>query len=258
MKKYTVPALALVLVLALSAIAYAASSYTVGGAVSPKNSGSKSKPTNSAIDLEYKVTETEGANVRPAGLDAQKIFFEGIKINTVGPKCSASKMNSGANPSDASCPAAARLATGYARNLAGPVGSRTGPNVPCYLALRLYNAGGGDLALFVAGKPNSSNESKSCPLDVSRAIKVDTKNTSKGATISLKIPETLQEPRKGVRNALVELKLDGRKRSGRKNGKTVGVFESFACSGSDRNIVYTFDNESGPNVQETAKIPCTK
>lgn len=249
-------AVAAVMLLATAAVAYAANSYEVGGKVTPTKSGTKSRPATVKVDLSYKVSDPAGPNVRPAALDAQRIFFEGIRINTIGPKCTASQINQGNNPSDADCPRAARIATGFANNLAGPIADRNGPNARCYLDLRLYNSGGGKLALFVAGGP-SENEAKNCPLDVSRAIPVNVRNGSRGATISLSIPNDLKVPAPGVRNALYELNLKGIRKSARRNGRSVGIFQSFACSGRDRDIRYTFDNEEGPNVTETAKVRCS-
>ena len=244
--------------LSIAATAYAANQYDVGAKFSPSKAGTKSKPRPVAVSLNFDVKTTDGEGARPSALSAVKISFAGTKINTVGPKCTASQINSGGTPSDEDCPSGAVLATGFANNLAGPIGNRMGPNVKCYLALTLYNSGSNKLALFVKGTPQSNaDDPKHCPLPVQQAIPVTVKNSSKGATISLSIPARLKEPGPGVRNALREMNLKGRNKKAKRNGKTVGVFETFAaCKGGKRAVTYEFTNEDGPKFKETAQASC--
>ena len=158
MRKLFLPAVAAALCLALPASAMAANAYTITSSFSPGKSGKASKPTPVSGAFGFSVADPEGK--RPYALDAIKVDFSGIRMNTADfATCSATAIEQA--QSDKVCKSSALVATGYANNIAGNAASRDDASIRCYLTIKLYNSGKGKGALFVKGDPMAA---KSCPI----------------------------------------------------------------------------------------------
>ena len=246
--------LALTLAVAIAAIAQAANTYDITSSFSPTNAGSSSKPVAVGGKFGFKVTETTGQ--RPAALDSLRITFTGMRLNTRFFRgCTAASMEQA--QSDAGCPAAAKMGTGFARNIAGNINNRADQSQRCYLSINLWNSGGGKMALFVRGNPNAP-EATRCPLPIATAIPVSITRRSNGDVFAFNIPQNLKTPLATIRNALVETQLSFSRKTVRRSGRTRGFFESVGgCRRNQRSIPVRFDNEgSDTDVTQSAIARC--
>src|SRR3954447_23174910 len=85
MKKISIAALAIVLVVASAAFAAVAqqNTYSVTASTSPTKAGTKKKPVAIKLIFNYKVGETHGQ--RPAVVNKYDIGFDGLKADPDGP-----------------------------------------------------------------------------------------------------------------------------------------------------------------------------
>lgn len=257
MKKKTslATALALTLAFAIAAIAQAANTYDISTSFSPTKTGTSARPAAVGGAFGFKVTETTGQ--RPAALDSLRITFNGVRLNTRFFRgCSAAAMEQA--QSDAGCPAAAKMGSGFARNIAGNINNRADQSQRCYLSLNLWNSGGGKMALFVRGNPNAPAATR-CPLPIATAIPVTITRRSTGDVFSFNIPQNLKTPLATIRNALVETQITFSRKTVRRSGRTRGFFETVgACRRNQRAINVRFDNEgSDTDVTQSAIARCT-
>lgn len=252
MKKVLLP-LTAALALSLSGTAMAANEYTITSSANPSNAGTKKKPTPISGRFAFQVRDTEGK--RPLALDALAVEFRGVRINTSPfARCTATQIEQAS--SDAGCPAGARVASGFANNIAGNINDRNDTSLRCYLTVRLWNSGPGKMALFVQGSPNAA---RPCPIEVATAIPVSITRRATGDRLSFTIPENLKTPVATIRNSLIETSLSFRKLTRRSGGRRVGAFETFACGARNRNAVnVTFTNEGGNVVRQSGFSRCTK
>jgi len=244
------------LALSLAGIAIAANEYTITNSTNPSNAGTKSKPTPISGKFAFQVKDTEGK--RPLALDAIRIKFGNTRINTRQfAKCTASQIEQAS--SDSGCPAGARVASGFANNIAGNINDRNDTSLRCYLTVRLWNSGAGKMALFVQGSPNAP---RPCPIEVATAIPVSVRASSTGDTLSFTIPENLKTPVATIRNSLIETSLTIRKLTKKSGGRTVGALETFGCgAGARKNankVDVTFINEGGNTVRQSGFARCSK
>ena len=268
MKTLFVAASAVVVSLVMATSAMAVNQYTVAGSTSPRQTGTAKKPQPVRVNLRFTVQDTEAA--RPLGLKSFKLLMGGTRINTnLFPACTA-KTTTDAQ-SDAGCKPSALLAEGFALNLAGPTNDRqnAGRQLKCYLSLRLWNARNNRLNLHVEGKqsPQGFADPKHCPLPVSVGIPITVKRLSRGSQIELVIPSSLTNPAPGFTNSVVEMRLNGKRKSkisgSGKSRRRVGVFETTGrCArtggGFSRAFNYEFTNESGPSISQTARSKCSR
>jgi hypothetical protein len=102
MKKF-LPAFALIAALATPSVASAANEYTISYSTNPTKSGTSKQPAAVSGKFGFSVRDTEGG--RPFALDALRVTFTGVRINTRQfATCTAAKIE--AAQSDAGCPAA--------------------------------------------------------------------------------------------------------------------------------------------------------
>ncbi len=251
MKKF-LPAAVLVAALAVPSVASAANEYTISYSTNPTKSGTSKKPRAVSGKFGFSVRDTEGG--RPFALDSLRVTFAGVRINTRQfATCTAAKME--AAQSDAGCPSASRVATGFANNLAGNINDRRDASIRCALTVTMYNSGSGKAALFVKGSPNAP---RPCPIEVATAIPVSITRTSTGDRLSFTIPQNLKQPLATLRNSLVETQLTLLRKTVRKSGRTVGYFETFGgCRSGRRTVTARFDNEGANDTTQSGFARCS-
>lgn len=256
MRKTLLPVAVLTAALAVPTAAQAANSYTITASLSPSKSGTTKRPVPVGGTFGFKVVDTEGK--RPYALDALKLSFTGLRMNTRQFKtCSATSMERAS--SDKGCPKAALVAQGFANNIAGDINNRDDKSINCYLSLRLWNSGSGKAALFVSGKPNPNNpnDPKQCPIEVNTAIPVSIVRRPTGDRLQFTIPENLKRPLATIRNSLVETKLTLLKKTVRKAGRKVGFWETVGgCRKGRRTITAQFDNEGNNDTTQSGFARC--
>jgi hypothetical protein len=260
MRKIAVLITALVAVFAVTAVALAAqvNTYTVTASGSPTKAGSKKHPVTEAIKFDYSIAEAAGQ--RPATVSQYSIFFKGLRTNgKYFKKCTADQINSAG--SDSVCNKAAKVGSGSVDNQAGPTNDPTNKSIACHLALTLYNAGQGKLALYLAGGPS---EPQPCAVALAVAIPGVYKNQKGGQALQFSVPSQLLHPIPGIDNAVVRVtstiprktaKVSKKVRSNRK----VGYFESIGgCTKGKRTIAVTFTQEDGAKATKSTTARCKK
>lgn len=257
-RKSLVATLALAVMLVFAVAAYAANQYTITSSVSPTKSGTKKRPVPISTVFAFQVTDTEGN--RPFALDALRISFPGIRFNTnLFPGCTAASITQ--RQSDSRCPRGSLIGTGFARNLAGPENDRS-PNrqLNCYLTLRLHNSRRNRMALFVKGGPNEADPSRACPIPVSTAIPISIAKQTNGDRFSFVIPPNLKNPGPGIRNALVQTRLNIALKRRTVNGRRRGMVETIgSCrANGTRPVNVTFDNEGNNDVTQAGSGRCRR
>jgi hypothetical protein len=250
-----IPGVALVAVLAICAVAYAQSqvnTYTVTGSTSPTKAGTSAKHVGVSLKFNYTVGEKSG--LRPSPIKTYAISFAGIKSNGGKfPKCTAQQITAAGG--DSGCPSGAVMGTGSITNAAGATNNPSDKSLPCFLTLKVYNAGQGKAALFLKGGPN---EPKPCVIDISTAINATYKTTSKGSTLSFNVPPNLMHPVPGVDNAVTNVQTTVKKLSKTSKGKKTYYFESIGgCKSGKRSISVKFTSEAGQNSTASTGAKCT-
>jgi hypothetical protein len=229
------PAIAVLAVLGLSAVAYAQTNqYSLDGKV--PFGGTKKKPKAAGFTFNFQIEDPAG-NV-PAVVKTYKFVIGGAKVNTVAvkPTCTAAKIN--AAGSDGSCPRGAVVGTGSIRAEIGTAGQPWDGTTKCDLKLTAYNGGPNKVALFLDG-----TDTTKCVAPISQALDAKWTNTSAGAGLSFSVPDELRH-QLGLDVAVVDVKSTWKKLTGKKAGKTIGYFESTGCKGK-RPASVTFTTEDG-------------
>lgn len=249
-------ALAAVALMAFAAVAFAVqeNEYTVSGAVSPTDSGTKKKPKPSSLNFGYTVSEKNGN--RPALIRKYTIHFAGMQVNTnFFKKCTAEQID--AAQSDAGCPKGSLMGTGNVENKAGATSDETSQSVNCHLDLRLHNSGDNHAAIYLHGAPNN-DPAKNCPLAVDKAIDATFVRNATGTALQFVVDDTLLHPTTGFDNAVVAVNTAVRKATVKKNGKTRGWFESIGgCKNKKRAITVTFTDVNNVSQKAQQLTPCT-
>jgi hypothetical protein len=253
MKKF-LPALVLIAALATPSVASAANEYTITFSTNPTKSGTKKKPRAVSGKFGFSVRDTEGG--RPFALESLRVDFTGLRINTRQFKtCTAASIEQA--QSDAGCPAASRVATGFANNLAGNINDRRDASIRCPLNVTMYNSGSGKAALFVEGGQTASPPT-ACPITVATAIPVSIARRPTGDRLSFVIPENLKTPLATLRNSLVETQLTLLRKTTRAGGRQVGYFETIGnCRRGRRAATVRFDNEGANDVTQSGFARCS-
>jgi hypothetical protein len=249
--KKILPAALLAAALMTPSAAQAANEYTITYSTNPSKSGTSKKPAPISGRFGFSVRDTEGG--RPFALDALRVTFNGVRINTRQfATCSAARME--AAQSDSICPSGSRVATGFANNIAGNINDRRDASIRCALTVTMYNSGSGRAALFVKGSPNAP---RPCPIEVATAIPVSVTRTSIGDRISFTIPDNLKTPLATLRNSLVETQLTLLRKTVRRSGRTVGYFETVGqCRRGRRTVTARFDNEGANDTTQSGFARC--
>lgn len=271
MRKFSIAAIAVVALFAISGIAYAANVYDLTSAsTSPKGKGSPSSPFPTGIKFGYTVKDDAGP--RGAPVKTYKIAFQGLtnKYAKNFPKCSYGDTAADAPLAtiEAKCKKA-KVGSGRIESLVAP-DSATDPNQVsfyCNLQLTLYNLGNGIAIRLDADnttQPTSQSGPIGCIVPTHRAIQAKFKNVKIGGVASASLnfdvlPELLHNSGLAITVAntvstipkkTMKVKVDGKK-------KKVGYYSSIGCGKKNkRDVRVTFIDENGVSTNSTTKVGC--
>jgi hypothetical protein len=286
MRKLLIPALAVVIALAVASVAYAVNLYTVDGSTKPGGKGSPAKPLAVSLNFEYSVRDENPAN---RGTPVEKYFIgaEGlVTYPELFPTCSGG--GDGANNEDLSvvkrtCKKA-RVGGGIIKAYAGSPSDPT-QKLNCVLELNLYNlkpgtyntnAGRvkipkkhGGLAIRIDGRqaaiPDLSDKYKGqCASAQNEAILAPYAPVRiKGLPadeLQFTVPQSLLHVGGVLDTAVQDVTSAIAKRTAKKRIKgvqrTVGFYSSVGCKGGKRSIQVTFISEAGQRTPKSKDGPC--
>ena len=242
MRKFAAIGVTAVALLATSSAAFAqATSYDISASTSPATAGSKKKPVSASLSLTVNATSPG----RPTTSTAFKVTFAGMRANTTGLKtCTVASIN--AAQSDSGCNKAAKIGDGYVKNL---VGTATDPNdtsIGCNLAVTLYNAGSGRVAVFLKGAPTLTVAGGTCVIPINQALDGRFASSSTGVSLSFTIPGNLQHPITGLNQGISSIQTTIDRKTFTSKGKKVGLLEAVGgCKGGSRAVTLDLTQESG-------------
>lgn len=271
MRKFSIAAIAVVALFAITGIAYAANVYSLSTAsTSPKGKGSPESPFPTGVKFGYTVKDEAGP--RGAPVKTYKIAFQGLtnKYAKNFPKCSY-----GDTATDAPLSAInkkcgkAKVGTGRIESLVG-LDSSTDPNAIigyCNLQLTLYNLGNGIAIRLDAddvNKPTSQDGPIGCIVKTHRAIQAKFKNVKidgvPSASLNFDVlPELLHNSGLAITVANTTSNLPKKTTKVKVNGKmkTVGYYSSIGCGKKNkREVRVTFIDEKGVSSNESKKVGC--
>src|SRR4051812_11325613 len=147
MKKISIAAFAIAIVVAVGAFAAQVNTYKVQASLSPTATGTKKKPVAVKLSFNYQVGEASGQ--RPSPVKQYKITFAGLEVDQKGiPTCTATQLNNA--QTDSSCPAKSLVGSGTVQNQVGSTADPTSKNA-CTLNLKIYNSTAGHNSLWLTG-----------------------------------------------------------------------------------------------------------
>jgi hypothetical protein len=264
MRKLTVAAVALVGVLVVAAVAYAANTYTVTPASStPHGKGSKKHPLPKKVLFGFRVATDNGNISSP--IKKYAINFEGLTyFGKHMPKCKFAQANT--NPVSSKCKKA-KVGGGIVEAKAGPTGSPASAAVKCNVKLTLYNIGTG-FAIRIDGGPGifvtgPVNGRANCPQNQHRAINGHLKKAKVGGISGGSLTFTVaQELRHigpldvGLVNVSSTLSRTVRRvKVGGKRLK-VSILSATGCKGSTRIVQVKFTDEMNVTTPAQKTGPC--
>lgn len=258
MRKVSIAALALAVVLAVAGVAIAANTYEVhqaGTTVGGK--GSKDNPIPTGIKLGFKVGETDSSK-RATVIEKYSLGAEGLVTNPkLFPKCKFGDVDDAKVPKKCK---KALVGSGLVKNAAGP---STDPSLasssPCNLQLRLYNTGKGmAIRLDSNGQPapgpfgDFSSNKVGCLLPIATAINARFVKTRIGgqpaSDLRFTVPQNLKHPLTGTDNSIrettntVKLLVKRVRENGRMEKR--GFYQKVGCKGNKRTTRATFTTEA--------------
>jgi hypothetical protein len=283
MRKFLIATVAVVSLLAVAAVAYAANVYTVDGSTSPRGKGSASKPLPVSLNFDFSVKD-ENPDFRGTPIEKYFIGAEGlVTYPEEFPTCSGG--TDGANNPDLAtvkrvCKKA-RVGGGFIFAYGGATNTPT-QKLNCVLELNLYNLKPGNygargkvtkknggLGIRVDGVPPGppaleERYKGECALPQNEAIIAPYKTVKiKGVTsdeLQFTVPQSLLHPAQGA-ETVVQLtnsaikKMTAMKRIKGKNRK-VGFYSAVGCKGNQRSIQVTFITEAGQRTPLSKNRPC--
>ena len=218
MRKLAVLGFTAAALLTTSSAAFAqATTYDISASTSPATAGSAKKPVPASLSLTVNSTGTG----RPTTATAFKVTFAGMKANTAGLKtCSVASINSA--QSDSGCNKAAKIGTGYVKNLVGQNTDPMDTSIACNLAVTLYNAGNGAVAVFLKGAPTITVAGGNCVIGVNQALDGKFVSNSSGVSLSFSIRRTCSiRSRAWIRASPRSRRRSTRRRSPRRARRSV-------------------------------------
>jgi hypothetical protein len=283
MRKFLIATTAVVSLLVVAAVAYAANVYTVNGGTKPRGKGAAAKPLPVSLDFDFGVKDENPAN---RGTPIEKYFIAAEGLVTYPeefPNCSGGT-NGANNPALATVKRVcrnSRVGGGYIFVYGGAEADQT-QKLNCVLELNLYNLKPGNygargnitkknggLAIRVDGVPPAPpaldrQYMGQCALPQNEAILAPYKTVKvKGVTsdeLQFTVPQSLLHPAQGTEtvvqfnNSSIK-KLTAMKRINGKN-RRVGFYSAVGCKGNQRSIQVTFIDEAGDRVPKTRNKPC--
>jgi len=247
-----------VAVLGGGAAAFAAGSfntYTASESFSPTSAGSASKPVPIAITEKWAAHGTSGHQAAPLTKIVAKIY--GVKTNAADFKvCTAATINNAGSKNGSWNKACPGGETGPALIAQGPVTSEfVSPNPPYAVAgkcdpyLYIYNGGhvgGKDIQVFFFAETPFAPAKYTClggAVHTGAAPAYNGQVTYSGKTwiLTIPLPTTVSTNAggTGLYASLLTLDVTYAKATTKVKGKTVGMAESIACTGTKR--AYEFD-----------------
>lgn len=261
MKKVLVSALAGILVVALSAVAFAQQTqvnvYTVSGTISGSSGASSKKPK--PISLRFNYTVDEQNDLRPALIRSYKIRFPGLRTNgAFFPRCTASALNNA--KTDDGCPRGSKMGEGEILNEAGSPTDKAakippgepGQKSSCDARVEVYNAGKDRAALWISS--GAANGTK-CPLTVNEAIAAKYVRRGNDSSLEFDVPDSITTVA-GLENSVISVGSSIRRATVRRSGKLRGYYESVGCRGGRGNISVTFVAKTGQSETASKRIRC--
>jgi hypothetical protein len=233
LRKLAATGIAAAALLTASTVAFAQStSYDISASTSPATAGSTKKPVSTSLTLTVKSTAT----ARPGTASQFKVTFAGMKANTTGLKtCTVASINSA--QSDSGCNKAAKIGDGYVKNLVGSADDPNDTSIACNLAVTLYNAGGGKVAVFLKGGPTTTVAGGNCTIGVQQALDGAFKSSGSGVSLSFAIPANLQHPITGLNQGISEIQTTIDKKTVKIKGKKRGLLEAVGgCKSGSRAV----------------------
>jgi hypothetical protein len=288
MRKFLIAAVAVVMVLAVAAVAYAANVYTVDGGTTPRGKGKAAKPLPVSLDFDFSVKDEIPEN---RGTPIEKYFIAAEGLVTYPeefPTCSGG--TDGANNPDLAtvnrvCKKA-KVGGGYIFAYGGATNTPT-QKLNCVLKLNLYNLKPGNygprgriskknggLAIRVDGLPPAPpaldpQYKGECALPQNEAILAPYKTVKvKGVTsdeLQFTVPQSLLHPAMGAETVVQfnHASIGKRTATKRINGtnRKVGFYSSIGCKGGKRSIQVTFISEAQPgkpavSTPKSKQKPC--
>jgi hypothetical protein len=256
-KIWLASAATLVVAVAATSVAFAATSqvntYTVTGKISGGKSASKKKPKPVAVNFDYTVGEEH--NLRPSVVTKYSILFGGLSVNNTAFKgCNPSLLVKG-GPGPSACPKASIMGSGAVHNSTGnsaDPSDKDNPAFLCNLKLTTINSTKKNhFLLYLLGVPSDPDINQRCALPIGQAIDATFKKEKTGTSLNFSVPTILLHPLPTIDNSVVQVKSSIKKASVTKKGKKVGFFQSTSCPKGKQKISVTFTQEAG-NVKKTA------
>jgi hypothetical protein len=261
-RKILVAVLALVSVLVVAGVAYAANLYTLDKAsTTPGGAGTSSKPVAKKVVFSFSTNTTD--NTRAKVIKNYDIGFQGLRSYSAKlPKCSFAEASQKSLTAVKTVCKKAAAGAGTVNNFFGPTND---PNnkTQCKLQLRVYNISDGKyggLALRLdRGAPAD------CLIDPSAAINAKFRKTKiagkESVNLKFAVGDNLKHPIPGFDNSVNNVTTTVLKKTGKVKIKgktrTVGLLSSVACGkGKKRTISVKFTDETNATANVTKKVKC--
>ena len=179
-----------------------------------------------------------------------------MKANTKGLKtCTVSSIN--AAQSDSGCNKASKIGDGYVKNLVGTSTDIVDVSIACNLAVTLYNAGNGGVAVFLKGAPTIMVAGAPCVIPISQALDGKFSSNSKGVSLSFSIPTNLQHPITGLDQGISAIQTTIDKKVFKSGHKKVGLLEAVGgCKGGKRAVTLELTQAAGGVGTSTGSAKC--
>ena len=259
MRKLWVAGTAVLLVLAVTAIAWAqaqgevTNTYKVDGSTSPAREGSAKRPVPIGINFDYEVGTTDGR--RPSPIEKYSIRFGGVQVNqNAAARCPDATVQ---NQGPTGCPAGSIIGSGYIENATGDRNNPNDQSIPCNASVQVINGTGTGGNLYVAGSPNSSDERTRCTIELAAAIPFRFVRRAGAIALEFEVPDSLLHPLPTLSNAVKRVRSTVRRITRRIRGKRRGFFESRGpCPRNRRLITVVFTPENGETATAQDRAPC--
>ena len=260
MKKVSL--LAVLALLAMSALAYAQVAqdnvYAVSGKVAPSKSGTPKKPTPVGLSFGFTVNEANGR--RPASIQKYAIKFDGLVANTNKfPTCTFTQINSAGNPN--ACKSGSLVGEGVIKAKAGNQANPDDQSVNCSQRLRVYNGGKNKLVLFINGSPTETNPDYQCDVEIAKPIDASLVRSGSGKNLATSLNFTLPPElinNLGLAIAVKDVRSTIKKLTKKTSVRTYGFFESVGgCKQSKRAITVTFTDTQGLSEKSQRTVACS-
>jgi hypothetical protein len=282
MRKFLIAAAAVVSLLAVAAVAYAANVYTVDGSTSPRGKGTAARPMPVSLNFDFSVRD-ENPDFRGTPVEKYFIGAEGlVTYPEAFPACSGGA-NGANNPDLATVKRVckqARVGGGIIKAYAGPNQDQT-VKLNCVLELNLYNIEPGNygprgrvsrkhgaLGIRIDGRqasiPSLDDRFKGqCATEQNEAIIAPYKPVRiKGVMsdeLQFTVPQSLLHPA-GLDTVVQNVESAVRKRTAMKRirgqNRRVGFYSAVGCKGNQRSIQVTFISEEGQRTPLTKNNRC--